>query len=405
MNKYFKEKLEKAFFANNTWYPEKKDKDGDMHPETSNRVKHTAFNKKPVWKYDDQTASAHEQALVSNYSKFKQKNNLSDHGHTLLTGLLQSVIKDPDRHVIGSGTSNHPDRHFAELRLRHLSSALAGHQGYGIKESPQGLHITAPRHSKSNNQTNTQSNWVWDGNKVDNELKKSENTPISNVTTRSSQDVNQRAATNSGRQSRPSLGNGSQPVGRPKPNRNGRRPRQQDDLGFNKTLKKGSRQKKIPFNPNSYPKEDSEYIEGWASGYNLDEGREDLPRLTDPNARERVFQKLHSQAESRINPTTKEREFLLYRGYTHQDFNQGLARISSFTPSSRVAYNFNEDATYDIRTLSTEDSNEGSQLHQHLSNIENLTDLKKFRTAIGNELGRDPLNKSNNKILKGEING
>lgn len=34
-----------------------------------------------------------------------------------------------------------------------------------------------------------------------------------------------------------------------------------------------------------------------------------------------------------------------------------------------------------------------------ISNIENLTDLKKFRTAIGNELGRDPLNKSNNKIL------
>ena len=40
-----------------------------------------------------------------------------------------------------------------------------------------------------------------------------------------------------------------------------------------------------------------------------------------------------------------------------------------------------------------------NQFEEQLKQVKNLDDLKKFRTALGNDLARDPLNKTNNKIL------
>ena len=47
MNKKYFQNLKKAFQANNTWYPESSDKDGQGHPEKPHYVKHTAANGKP----------------------------------------------------------------------------------------------------------------------------------------------------------------------------------------------------------------------------------------------------------------------------------------------------------------------------------------------------------------------
>lgn len=166
MNDYFLKKLKKAFKARGTWYPEESDPDGLTHPEVSNRVKTTASNGKPVWRYDNDTSDRHEQMFMNNYQRFARNSNLSRNGHNLLLSAIKRLVRDPDKHVIGSGTSNHPDPNHKELRLRHLSMAMNGSPGYSIFEQDGNLHIKAPRHSKRRGSEGGYSHWTWNGNEM-----------------------------------------------------------------------------------------------------------------------------------------------------------------------------------------------------------------------------------------------
>jgi len=114
-------------------------------------------------------------------------------------------------------------------------------------------------------------------------------------------------------------------------------------------LQKGSAQRRMPFDPNrDVPEQAREKVESWTLGDgNYD--RHQLPRLEGP-ARQRALLKLHSQTESRRNPTTGEREFLLHRGQTMRDINEGgLHGLSSFTPDPRRAIMFNDEAVSAIK--------------------------------------------------------
>ena len=200
---YFQD-LKKAFQANRTWYPEHSDQDGMDHPENPTRVKHTAANGKPVWKYNDQTANQHEHAFMGNYQKFMKRSQLSPQGSKLLHSLIRGVVKDPDKHVIGAGTTPNAPKGHQEMRLRHLGAAMAGKHGYSIEESEAGLHVTAPRHSQSSKSDLAASQWTWNGQNLKHDavkkmLKNSSEMPISSYQ-QGEIDANRRTTKDSRRQ-------------------------------------------------------------------------------------------------------------------------------------------------------------------------------------------------------------
>jgi len=113
------------------------------------------------------------------------------------------------------------------------------------------------------------------------------------------------------------------------------------NFGKSNALKKGSAQRRIPFNPADVPHEEHrQHVEDWTA-YAEPQYRNSIPRL-EGNARKRALHKLGSQTNTRIGESG-EREFLLFRGNTAGDFNHGLSGLSSFTPKFDHAKRFADE--------------------------------------------------------------
>jgi hypothetical protein len=80
-------------------------------------------------------------------------------------------------------------------------------------------------------------------------------------------------------------------------------------------LEKGSRQKKIPFNPDKDISNKDRYsVQGWVTGdVTSSVDKQDIPRMSG-NMRARALNKLMRLAQYRKNPITNKLEFLLHRG-------------------------------------------------------------------------------------------
>jgi len=344
MSKEYFQNLKKAFQANNTWYPESSDKDGQEHPEKPHYVKHTAVNGKPVWKYSDQVAAGHEQAFMDGYKRFRSKAQISPKGTDLLHSLIRSVVKDPDKHVIASGTTPGAPEGHHEMRLRHLGAAMSGKHGYQIHESDQGLHITAPRHSGSSRSNIAASQWTWNGQDLqhtavnkNSSFGKSE--PISSYNQQGGSDANQRTTRNSSSESLP----GGRRVGsrRGGSDHDGKALRK----GRHQQLNKGSaRRLHGKFDQTKELTEDeAQNMRNWVKEGDPSQ-REDIPEAS-AGAKHRILNKLMSRTQSRKNPETNQVELLLHRQMGPWEVEQGL---------NGKTFNHNKDHsswTYDLDRL------------------------------------------------------
>lgn len=110
-------------------------------------------------------------------------------------------------------------------------------------------------------------------------------------------------------------------------------------------LVKGSLQRKHRFNPRT-DQGDKDYLGQWQV-YGAPNMRDELPTMPE-QARFRGAHKLHSKTESRLNPQTGEREFLLHRGVGPEEYEQHasdgdrglIGRKLSWTPKHAVANSF-----------------------------------------------------------------
>lgn len=94
-----------------------------------------------------------------------------------------------------------------------------------------------------------------------------------------------------------------------------------------------------------------DWTTGGAAGEPNREARERMPRLEGP-ARQRGLHKLSSLTQSRINPQTKEREFLLHRGTSNDEIKaHGSGELdmkTSWTPHLHMANEFAENNLGDV---------------------------------------------------------
>lgn len=169
------EELQKAFKKHGTMYPEDSDPDGMPHPEDLTKIKHTAANKKAVWKHIPQIADSHDEKLKEAIMYGHSPSSIQHpKAKQLFRKLMQQVHADPDRHVIGSGTSVNKPSTFKELRARHLLSALSEKEGYQATPvitngETTGIQITVPRHSKNISQQPEFTKWTFDSNDLSSE--------------------------------------------------------------------------------------------------------------------------------------------------------------------------------------------------------------------------------------------
>lgn len=150
-----------------------------------------------------------------------------------------------------------------------------------------------------------------------------------------------------------------------------------------KELAKGSAQRRMPFNPDTVPVGQRKPTESWTMG---DGERDEVPRL-EGHARQRGLMKLHSLTESRRNPHTGEREFLLHRGRTANDIILGGGafgggHLSSFTPDPKKAESFNTEAINDIAENWEETTDKDSPVRDGLSS-DQLNNRKLLRQQYG----------------------
>ena len=163
-------KLLKAFQKNNTWYPENSDPDGLPHPSGDKTEKHTAINGKAVWKHNEEVRNKNDKSLndAIQYGDFPASIQ-TPKGKQLFIQLAKIVAEDPDRHVIGSGTSINKPPTFKELRTRHLLGAIKNYSQYTATETSKGIEIVAPRHSKNTMSQATHTKWIFDGKELKSE--------------------------------------------------------------------------------------------------------------------------------------------------------------------------------------------------------------------------------------------
>jgi hypothetical protein len=164
------QKLLKAFQKNNTWYPENSDPDGLPHPSGDKTEKHTAINGKAVWRHNQDVRIKNDKSLddAIQYGDFPASIQ-TPKGKQLFIQLAKMVAADPDRHVIGSGTSINKPPTFKELRTRHLLGTIKNYSQYTATETPKGIEIVAPRHSKSTMSQATHTKWIFDGKELKSE--------------------------------------------------------------------------------------------------------------------------------------------------------------------------------------------------------------------------------------------
>ncbi len=164
------QKLLKAFQKNNTWYPENSDPDGLPHPSGDKTEKHTAINGKAVWRHNQDVRIKNDKSLddAIQYGDFPASIQ-TPKGKQLFIQLAKMVAADPDRHVIGSGTSINKPPTFKELRTRHLLGTIKNYSQYTATETSKGIEIVAPRHSKSTMSQATHTKWIFDGKELKSE--------------------------------------------------------------------------------------------------------------------------------------------------------------------------------------------------------------------------------------------
>lgn len=105
-------------------------------------------------------------------------------------------------------------------------------------------------------------------------------------------------------------------------------------------LEKGSRQRAMG-NPKQFVTPDEgDTMFDWTEG---ESNRDDIPEAS-PEAKQRFFQKLHSQTEVRKHPKTGERLFLLHRGVGGSIHNRIPHEFNhtSWTPNYNIAQRFSE---------------------------------------------------------------
>ena len=105
-------------------------------------------------------------------------------------------------------------------------------------------------------------------------------------------------------------------------------------------LEKGSRQRAMGNPKQHVTSDEGDSVFDWTEG---ESGRNDIPEAH-PEAKARIFQKLHSQTEVRKHPKTGERMFLLHRGVAG-DLNNRIPHEfnhTSWTPSHGTAQSFSE---------------------------------------------------------------
>jgi hypothetical protein len=120
-------------------------------------------------------------------------------------------------------------------------------------------------------------------------------------------------------------------------------------------LEKGSRQKKIPFNPDKDISNKDRYnIQGWVTGeVPISIDKDDVPLMTG-NMRARALNKLMGATQYRKNPITNKLEFLLHRGDNNAENyarrNKGdhyhNDQITSWSWTPRIAAGFSHNATF-----------------------------------------------------------
>lgn len=160
-------KLQKAFLQGATWIPEKHDKD---HPEDERYRAHVNTNKTMAWslkpeyakqadaKFAGDAASNLHRVPEAHQDKFKR--------------MVARVLSDRDRHARTRFSKSPRHSPVPDVKLRHIHSALRGHQGNHIRVSktdPNKIYITAVRHGKGGPVSTKGSNkfdvWSYDGNK------------------------------------------------------------------------------------------------------------------------------------------------------------------------------------------------------------------------------------------------
>lgn len=147
------ESLEKAHMKNGVWMP---DTDGESHPERKDLVQGRMLDGSHSWfpkvHLQVQRDKDFESLAVRNFSKFKPVQKL-------YLDMAQKVMKDPERHAVKGGTGGSKD-----LRLRHLSSALSGSDGYSITHDGSKIKIVAERHSTNTKHKSELHTWEYSDN-------------------------------------------------------------------------------------------------------------------------------------------------------------------------------------------------------------------------------------------------
>ena len=170
------ERLQKAFEANGTWYPEQTDRLGLPHPVQKHLVVHRARNGKHVWSYHPELSRIFDRNLIQlmGGQKISTRNNiqlpnkitsLQKPTVSAIRGFAADLLKNPDRHVMSANTDPTKDRSHSEMRVRHLISALTGSDGYEIKDHSEGFEVYAPRHSKSQKAQEIATRWIYNASK------------------------------------------------------------------------------------------------------------------------------------------------------------------------------------------------------------------------------------------------
>jgi hypothetical protein len=116
------------------------------------------------------------------------------------------------------------------------------------------------------------------------------------------------------------------------------------------------KKRKESFDPAKLPEAHREAVGKWAqAGYDdnhHDSTRQQIPEMTGP-MRARGLQKLHAHTETRRNPTSGEREFLLHRGMREEEHGAHVSGsaisypgINSWSAKHSVAENFGRESDW-----------------------------------------------------------
>jgi hypothetical protein len=169
------QKLLKAVLKHGVWVPDHVDAaHKKQHPEKKRYIGHYGKNGEPTWTYDSTLSNTYDnnlRVLLNNQQITKdgkvylpnKLNTLTKENIDLLSDYVNnSLIKDPDRHVIAANTDPSKPKDHMEIRVRHLINALTGSEGYEIKNSPTGgFEIYAPRHSQSVKTKDIATRWTF----------------------------------------------------------------------------------------------------------------------------------------------------------------------------------------------------------------------------------------------------